>query len=79
MLREAFFTVYPPMAVNAGAKVSGSVSGNTDIVVAGPGAGSKIEMAKAKGTTVWTEQEFMAHVGAPDPQAKKKTRASCEK
>jgi len=47
-------------ALGAGAKVTGSVSKNTDIVVAGPDAigTAKIVSAKAKGTTIWTEEEF---------------------
>ena len=48
------------MATDAGAKVTGSVSGTTNIVVAGPGAGSKLDAAKSKGVTIWTEEEFVA-------------------
>jgi hypothetical protein len=48
------------MAINAGAKVTGSISGNTDIVVAGPGAGSKLDGAKAKKVRVMSEAEFIA-------------------
>ena len=50
-------------AERLGAKVAGSVSKKTDYVVAGPGAGSKLDKAREAGVTVLTEDEWFELVG----------------
>ncbi|WP_339947512.1 NAD-dependent DNA ligase LigA [uncultured Albimonas sp.] len=46
-----------------GAKVAGSVSARTDLVIAGPGAGSKLKKAEELGVKVISEEDWIAMVG----------------
>ena len=50
-------------ALSMGAKVQGSVSRQTDLLIAGPGAGSKLAEAEKYGVRVLSEADWLALIG----------------
>ena len=52
------------LAERAGARIAGGISRKVTLVVAGPGAGSKLDDAKRLGIAVIDEREFLRRIGA---------------
>jgi DNA ligase (NAD+) len=50
--------VLKEMLERLGARVTSSVSRNTNLVIAGQSAGSKLEAAKSRGIEIWDEEKL---------------------
>ena len=53
------------LAERAGAKIAGGISRKVTLVIAGPGAGSKLDDAKRLGIAVIDEGEFLRRIRPP--------------
>ncbi len=52
------------LAERLGAKLSGSISAKTNLVVAGPGAGSRLAKARELGVKTIDEEEWIRRLGS---------------
>ncbi|MBK6286143.1 MAG: NAD-dependent DNA ligase LigA [Gammaproteobacteria bacterium] len=57
-----------------GAKIAGSVSARTRLVIAGPGAGSKLDKANSLGVEVWDETRLLEFLRANERMAEPRIR-----
>jgi DNA ligase (NAD+) len=62
----------------AGGNVTGSVSKNTDFLLAGEEAGSKLDKAKELGVKILTEKDFLELLGSHSPPAKTNEKKQTE-